>query len=137
MAPDEPFFRKLRAFLEPSAEETAFIHRILARTQTSEAGQPLLREHEAHPASYVVLDGWSVRHKTLSNGRRQILNVILPGDLVGLEAHVIARASASVTTVTASLLAEFKPAATIRMLAEHPRLAASLLWATSREEAFL
>ena len=137
MAGGESFFRKLQAFLDPTAEEASFLARVLARQHRAEARRTLVAEGEAHAASFVLLDGWSVRYKTMTDGRRQILNVILPGDMIGLEAHVIAQASASVTTVTPCTIAEFRPAATVRMLGEHPRLAAALLWATSREEAFL
>ena len=137
MPGEETFFRKLQAFLDPSAEEAAFLHRVLARQHRAEAHRTLVSEGEANAASFVLLDGWSIRFKTLTDGRRQILNVVLPGDMIGLEAHVIAQASASVATVTPCTIAEFRPAATVRMLAEQPRLAAALLWASSREEAFL
>jgi CRP-like cAMP-binding protein len=131
------FLRKLEAFLEPTDEEAAFLARVLEKQQEAAARKTLVAEGEGHAASYVLLDGWSMRHKTLSDGRRQILGVVLPGDLIGLEAHLLDRASASVTTLTRCTVAEFKPAATVRMLAEHPRLASMLLWATAREEAFL
>jgi len=137
MAGEERFFQKLNAFLEPSAEETAFVTQLLKRQRQCPAGEALLVQGDSHPATFALLDGWAVRHKALENGRRQILNVILPGDFVGLEAHVIAQAPASATTLSACTLAEFRPAATVRMLAEQPRLAAAMLWATAREEAFL
>jgi len=137
MAGEERFFQKLNAFLEPSPKELAFLTQLLKRQRQCAANETLLVQGESHPASFVLLDGWAVRHKALASGRRQILNVILPGDFIGLEAHVIAQAPASATTLTACTLAEFRPAATIRMLAEQPRLAAAVLWATAREEAFL
>jgi hypothetical protein len=32
---------------------------------------------------YTVLSGWAFRYKLLSDGRRQILNYSMPGDLIG------------------------------------------------------
>lgn len=34
-------------------------------------------------------DGYAVRYKLLRNGKRQILNVILPGDVVGLPGSLL------------------------------------------------
>src|SRR6185295_5804769 len=119
--------------LDPTPEERAFLGKILGRRRECAAGQTLVVEGETHAATFIALEGWAARHKALDDGRRQILNMILPGDMIGLDAHVIEHAPASVTTLTACTLAEFPPAATVRMLAEHPRLAAALLWATARE----
>lgn len=137
MAGEERFFQKLNAFLELNPEEAEFLTQLLKRRRQCLDGESLLVQGESYPATFVLLDGWAVRHKALENGRRQILNVILPGDSIGLEAHVIGHSPASVTTLTECTLAEFRPAATVRMLAEQPRLAAAMLWATAREEAFL
>jgi len=133
----ERFFRKLNAFLDPTPEERAFLEKILGQRRHCAAGQTLVSEGDAQVTSFIALEGWAARHKELDDGRRQILNMILPGDMIGLDAHVIAQAPASVTTLTPCTLAEFRPAATVRMLADQPRLAAALLWATAREEAFL
>ena len=47
-----------------------------------------------------VKDGYAVRYKLLRNGKRQILNVVLPGDIVGIPASFLDRAAYSVTAVT-------------------------------------
>lgn len=133
----DSFYRKLGAFLEPNPAEHAFLDRVLDRRRDAKAGETLIAEGEANASSYIMLDGWAARHKALADGRRQILSFVLPGDVVGIEAHLIAEATASVTTLTRCTVAEFRPAAIVRLLAEHARLAAALMWATAREEAFL
>ena len=40
---------------------------------------------------YTVLSGWAFRYKMLDDGRRQILNYALPGDMVGSARHSDAR----------------------------------------------
>src|SRR5690349_15002779 len=47
-----------------------------------------------------VKEGFAVRYKLLRNGKRQILNVILPGDIVGLPGSFYQRAVYSVTAIT-------------------------------------
>lgn len=58
-----------------------------------EGGSVILMEgsHSAH--LYTVLQGWAFRYKTLEDGRRQILNYVMPGDLVGLQGTVMGKCS--------------------------------------------
>lgn len=55
----------------------------------------------------LVLDGWAARLRTLADGRRQILNFILPGDLIGLYGYDQA---STATTITAFTPVTFCPA---------------------------
>jgi CRP-like cAMP-binding protein len=47
-----------------------------------------------------VSEGYAVRYKLLRNGKRQVLNVVLPGDVVGLPGSFYERAIYSVTALT-------------------------------------
>lgn len=49
----------------------------------------------------VIASGWAYRYRTLHDGRRQILNVMLPGDTFGLETLFNQPTQASVQTSTA------------------------------------
>ncbi len=49
----------------------------------------------------VIASGWAYRYRTLHDGRRQILNVLLPGDTFGLETLFGKPAQTSVQTSTA------------------------------------
>ena len=46
-----------------------------------------------------VKEGYAVHYKLLRNGKRQILNVVLPGDIVGIPASFLDRAAYSVTAI--------------------------------------
>jgi CRP-like cAMP-binding protein len=49
----------------------------------------------------IIVSGWAYRFRTLHDGRRQILNVLLPGDTFGLETLFGQPAQTSVQTSTA------------------------------------
>lgn len=53
-----------------------------ARTRL-DAGQDLLRRGQAAPATYFVLSGWLMMHTLLSDGRRQVFSLAMPGDIIG------------------------------------------------------
>src|SRR5262249_30710587 len=47
-----------------------------------------------------VKDGYAQRYKLLRNGKRQILNVILPGDIIGFPVSFFDRSAYSVATIS-------------------------------------
>lgn len=79
--------------------------------------------------------GWAVRHKDLADGRRQILDFVLPGDLVGVEAKIQPVADHTVTTLT-DLAASPLPLSDLDALVDaHPRLAMAFVWLGARQMA--
>ena len=63
-------------------------------TSMARAGDPGIRVR-------VIASGWAYRYRMLHDGRRQILNILLPGDAFGLETLFEQPAQASVQTSTA------------------------------------
>lgn len=48
------------------------------------ANQYLIHQGDSQSKIYVMLQGWAHNHKLFEDGRRQIVNFILPGDIIGL-----------------------------------------------------
>ncbi len=48
-------------------------------------GTELLRENHPIPLLLTLYSGWAFRSRMLPSGERQILSVLLPGDLIGIE----------------------------------------------------
>lgn len=72
-----------------------------ARRKVSfDANALMLREGEVPQLTYTVFSGWAHRSKHLSDGRRQILSFLLPGDLVLAKAFAVAPIKFSVRTIT-------------------------------------
>ncbi|MGO4842731.1 Crp/Fnr family transcriptional regulator, partial [Rhizobiaceae sp. 2RAB30] len=77
--------RPLKTFRNFEDQELDFIATFKKGELAVEKGVTVLLEgsHSAH--LYTVLSGWGFRYKLLSDGRRQILNYAMPGDLIGLQ----------------------------------------------------
>jgi CRP-like cAMP-binding protein len=60
----------------------------------------LLRTGEAGKAVYRVESGWVARSRQLEDGRRQLIGVLLPGDLVAVEAVLFARQPDTIECLT-------------------------------------
>ena len=50
-----------------------------------EAGRAVIDEFRPSPQLFTLYSGWAFRFKTLSDGRRQILSFLLPGDFIGVQ----------------------------------------------------
>ncbi len=92
----------------------------------------------AHSAQlFTLLSGWAFRYKTLEDGRRQILNYILPGDLVGLQGSIIGEMQHSVESLSPVVLCVFQRNSLADLFRNHPGLAFDITWLASREERML
>lgn len=60
----------------------------------------LLRDGTEIKEALLIVDGWGARVRQLADGRRQIINFILPGDLIGVCDHERPLAISSITAMT-------------------------------------
>jgi CRP-like cAMP-binding protein len=84
-----------------------------------------------------VLSGWGFRYKLLPDGRRQILNYAMPGDLIGLQGSLMEEMSHSVEALSPMLLCVFERDQLYELYRNHPGLAYDITWLASREEQML
>jgi CRP/FNR family transcriptional regulator, anaerobic regulatory protein len=75
-------------------------HRIAATHRSVAARHNLYRAGEASDGVQVVCEGWAVRFLQLPDGKRQILAVVMPGDLISAGAMFERQFSFSVQAVT-------------------------------------
>jgi len=70
------------------------------RTRATAARQNICRAGEPNEGVLVICEGWAVRFIQLPNGKRQILSVVLPGELVSPAAILEKQSAFSVQAVT-------------------------------------
>ena len=129
--------RQLPAFRDFTPTELAFVSNFKMGEMTAEPGTVILSEgaHSAH--LFTLLSGWAFRFKMLDDGRRQILNYLLPGDLVGLQGSIIGEMEHSVEALTPLVLCVFQRNRLDELFRNHPGLAFDVTWLASREERML
>jgi CRP-like cAMP-binding protein len=118
-------------------EELAFVARFKVGEMVFEPGETILTAGTKHPNLYTVLSGWTFRYKLLDDGRRQILNVALPSDFLGLQATVFDELTHSVEALTPVTLCVFARLDLWTLYEAHPRLAFDMTWLGAREENLL
>lgn len=97
----------------------------------------IYRAGEALDGVPIICDGWAARVNRLSDGRRQILSFVLPGDLVSTNAVFARSLNFFVEAITAVRYSCYERADFDERLAASPRLMRDLLGAclAEKEEA--
>jgi CRP-like cAMP-binding protein len=120
-----------------SADELAFVTEFKSGELHVEAGTNVLLQGTNSAHLYTVLSGWAFRHKTLPDGRRQILNYALPADLLGLQGSVADEMQHSVEALTDMTLCVFPREKLWSLYRDYPTLAFDITWLAAREEQIL
>ena len=129
--------RPLPLFIEHNAQELAVVQSLKRRELRVEAGYTLIDEGQTDAPLYTLLEGWAFRFKTLSDGRRQILNVLLAGDFIGVQQKMGDAAAHGVMTLTEAVFCVFQRDALWSLHRELPSLGFNVTWLTAHEESLV
>lgn len=102
-----------------------------------ERGELLLEQEVTRGGLYTLLDGVMMRYRTLLDGRRQIVNFMFPGDLIGLEAAFGEPASHSVEALLGARLCVFDSPRYYDLIVSQPSLGYDITWLAAKEETAL
>jgi CRP-like cAMP-binding protein len=125
---------QFRAF---TPDELRFVSSFKRGELVAEPGSMILAEGAHSAQLFTLLSGWAFRFKTLEDGRRQILNYCLPGDLIGLQGSVIGAMDHSVEALSPAVLCVFQRDRLADLFRNYPGLGFDVTWLASREERML
>ncbi len=127
-----------RGLFKPvTAEELAVIDDMKKEHVQLSAGSEIIRAGEDSPELFTLYSGWAFRYKALPDGRRQILNFLLPGDLLGLQAAMFDAAQHAVEALTDVQLCKLPRRKVWALFGEMPGLAFDVTWLGAREESLV
>jgi len=101
------------------------------------AGATLIDEGQAQAPLYTLFSGWAYRYKTLKDGRRQVLNFLLPGDFIGLQEKLIAASLHGVQALTDVWLCPFRRDSLWQVHRGAPELGYAITWLAAHEESLV
>ena len=137
MPPDRCTYCRLRcteSFTPVEHDDLLFIEAFRTGVTRVSAGAPIIPEFRASTRLFTLYSGWAFRYKTLSDGRRQILNFLLPGDFIGLQEEFVDQSTHGVEALTPVSLCEFPRDGLWELLREKPELGYQITWLAAREE---
>jgi CRP-like cAMP-binding protein len=97
---NHPFIARLSRLLDLSASDLASLAQIMDDRRIVKRRRDLVVDGTRYNNLCFVQDGYAMRYKLLRSGKRQILNVILPGDVIGFPSSFLDRSVYSVIALT-------------------------------------
>ncbi len=137
-----------------SSEESCLVHKLSKYIDLNETDKELLKALEQDPRAYesgstviregsdwtqlfVVQDGWLYSSTLVADGKRQVLRIHYPGDVVGLPQLPFDRAMHSLVAATDARLCPFPKRKLDAILRSAPRLTALFFTIAIIEQAVL
>ena len=100
-------------------------------------GSQMLTQGSVSPHLYTLLQGIVFRFRMLEDGRRQIVNYLFPGDLIGLQGAMEDPLLFGIEAVSDVRVCVFGRERILELFANHPRLGFDVAWLAAREESSL
>jgi CRP-like cAMP-binding protein len=133
--PSSPLTRKLTRLMALSPAETAVLSEFQANPRSIARGREIVVEGRKYDGVSVLLDGVALRYRVLQDGRRQVLNIVLPGDFIGFPGCFFESALYSIAALGDCTVSPVSFGRFLGLFETHPRLAAAIFWSLSCEAA--
>jgi len=121
----------------PEKDQLEFLDRFKDGEQWVEKGESVLEQGQRHPHLFTLLDGIVIRLRKMDDGRRQIVNIMFPGDLVGLQSAFDDESSHSVEALVDARLCVFSRDRFIELIGSRPRLGYDIIYMAAKQETEL
>lgn len=132
---DHPFVMRLSRLMRFSALDLRSLELIVDSERLVKKRKDLVVFGDPYRNLCFVRDGFAIRYKLLRNGKRQILNVILPGDVIGFPVSFFDRSIYSVVAVSDLAYNMCPLDAYVRLCHEQPQFGLALSWLAAYEAA--
>jgi CRP-like cAMP-binding protein len=135
----ELIIRRFSQCAELGPDEVELLRSLSEAPERLAAGTELIAEGERLENPRLLLAGWACRQRYLSDGRRQIFDFILPGDIYGLCLRPQAVALCNAVTLTRATISNAGALgdAVLTHPEGYPGLTTATLMSASTDEAYL
>lgn len=130
-----PFVTRLLRFMELSEADLTSLSRIIEGERLVKRRHDLIVHGYEYRNLCFVRDGYAIRYRLLRNGKRQILNVVLPGEVIGFPVSFFDRSIYSVVAISDLTYDICRLDAYVRLCYERPQFGLALTWLVAREAA--
>lgn len=130
-----PFVTRLTRIIKLSAVDLANLEATLESECTVRKRQDLVVRGAEYRNLCFVKEGYAIRYRLLHSGKRQILNVISPGDVIGFPVSFFDRSTYSIVALTDLSYSVCSLQAYARLCYKHPQFGLVLSWLAAQEAA--
>ena len=127
------FAVRLSHFLKLTQKEEDALAALEENERSYRGGDCIRKQGQVADELYIVKSGWIYSHIELDRGKRQIVRLDFPGDLVGTSSVAFGRATNSLTAVTDCTVCPLERTALVALFERHTRIG-TLLFLISQAE---
>ncbi len=132
-----PLIRKLERGAALTHKDRSLLQKACERTRQVGSRQDIIREGERPEKVHLVLAGFACRYKTLEDGSRQNMALLVPGDFCDLHVAILGQMDHSIATLSACTIVDIPRATILDLTENHPGITRALWWCTLVDEATL
>ena len=126
---------KLERFVDLNDGERDYLQQMQAEFVKVHSGRDIIIAGHTYHCFFVLNCGMAIRYKVLHDGRRQILNLVLPGDLIGFPGCLFDYSLYSIASLGDVVVCSVPHHDILALFKRHPRLGAALFWLVGHEAA--
>jgi len=131
----DPFITRSRSLVDLTLPDLQSLRAVIETEVTIKKRRDLVLDGYESSKLYFVKEGFAARYKLLRNGKRQIVNFVFPGDIVGLPGSFLDRAANSVIAVSDMTLQICSLEAYVGLCCRLPKFGLLLSWLAVQEAA--
>lgn len=132
---DHPFVVRLSRYIDLSATDLDQLRALIENELTVKKRRDLVVDGYEYRKLCFIEDGYAARYKLLRNGKRQIVNVMLPGDVVGLPGSFLELAAYSVIAISDLKIQVCSIDDYLKLCYRRPQFGLVLTWLQTEEAA--
>lgn len=130
-----PLTLRLERLVPLSVEETELLRGLQSAGRRVERGREIVAEGRRYDGLLILLDGMALRYRVLHDGRRQVLNVVLPGDFIGFPGCFFENALYTIAALSDCTVSPVPFTRLLGLFETHPRVGTAIFWSLSCEAA--
>jgi CRP-like cAMP-binding protein len=130
-----PLVDKLASYLALSEDEVEFLGELHEPRRKLGRHREVIVAGRRYDHLFILCSGIVSRYKVLQDGKRQVLNLGLPGDFIGLPSCLFDVAVNSVSALTDVVLAPVPFGKLFSLFTRFPRVATAVFWSSACEAA--
>jgi CRP-like cAMP-binding protein len=132
-----PLSRRLERYYRISPTEARKLDEVEHLEVREHSRRDILADGARNESFIVVQSGWAYRYRMTRENKRQILNFLVPGDIVNPDAIAVFRTDHCIRTLTDVTYRCIRKESLSRLLLDCPAVTAALWWCNAQEKGML
>jgi len=132
-----PLALKLQRYADLSEEEIRKLEQLTGERFSKNTGEDIVQQGERPRTVALILEGLACRYKLSDAGERQIVGIMVPGDLCDLHAFVLNAMDHSISALGPVTLTHVPRDKLMALFESEPRITRALWWSTMVDEGTL